>query len=199
MRKLIFIFGPSGSGKDTLLKQIILDLDFEFPPSLTTREKRPNEKQGVYKFISKKQFEELIAKNDFIEYDSHFGNYYGTAKSVIFEALKKNDAIKQIDMNGIIKLKNKSDFNSKNNILSFNGLSVKVYFVAILTPDIELTIKMLKNREGSNLDESRIKSIRKEYEFAKKNADFIVFNEFNKIKESAQKLKEVLYEIKNNS
>ena len=102
--QLIIIIGPSGSGKDTILNLIKYDTDFCFPPTLTTRQIREGEKSGIYNFISKQEFEELINNNAFIEYDSHFGDYYGTSKKLVLDALKHKIAVKQSDINGFKKI-----------------------------------------------------------------------------------------------
>jgi guanylate kinase len=84
--KLIIIAAPSGSGKTTIVKELLLeDLNLGFSISSTTRTKRKNEIDGKdYHFISVADFKEKIQNNDFIEWEEVYKNvYYGTAKSEI--------------------------------------------------------------------------------------------------------------------
>lgn len=106
---LILISGVSGSGKDTIIKRMLKkDLNLEYFPSFTTREKRPHEENGVdYYFVDEEKFKEMIEKSEFFEYSIHHNNYYGTARSVIEDSLKKGKRlIKDIDVNGATTLKN---------------------------------------------------------------------------------------------
>lgn len=115
---LVLISGVSGSGKNTVIKKIIeKDLGLKFFPSITTREKRPNEIDGVnYFYVSKKKFKEMIEDNMFFEYSMHHNNYYGTARYIIEDALKNGERlIKDIDVNGATTLKN---LFSKENIIT---------------------------------------------------------------------------------
>ena len=85
--KLIIIAAPSGSGKTTIVKELLSidDLNLGFSISSTTRAKRKNEIDGKdYNFISVADFKEKIQNNDFIEWEEVYKNvYYGTEKSEI--------------------------------------------------------------------------------------------------------------------
>ena len=80
--KLFVISGASGVGKGTVLgKMMEKRQDLRFSVSATTRAPRPNERDGVhYYFITKAQFEQMIAGDEFLEYDNHAENYYGTPR-----------------------------------------------------------------------------------------------------------------------
>ena len=82
---LMAISGPSGVGKGTLVKTLIKRrADVVESVSCTTREPRAGEIHGrEYFFISKEEFLRRIEESDFLEYDEHFGNYYGTPKSFV--------------------------------------------------------------------------------------------------------------------
>ena len=78
--KLIVISGASGVGKGTVLG-IMMEKrkDLSFSVSATTRPPRPGEIDGVhYYFITREKFEAMIAAGEFLEYDAHAANYYGT-------------------------------------------------------------------------------------------------------------------------
>ena len=100
--KLFVISGASGVGKSTVLKRVMEQRnDLTFSVSATTRPPRPNEVDGVhYYFVTRETFEDMIQKGEFLEYDEHFGNYYGTPKSFVAETLKTKSVIMEIDVVG---------------------------------------------------------------------------------------------------
>ena len=107
---LFIISAPSGSGKTTLvdaLRQYVPNLDFSI--SYTTRLPRGSEQQGrEYHFISRAGFEEMIGRGEFLEYAEVFGNYYGTAKSVLDDAARRgHDVLLDIDVQGERQVKRK--------------------------------------------------------------------------------------------
>ncbi|MBC7195475.1 MAG: guanylate kinase, partial [Caldisericia bacterium] len=92
---LIVISGPSGSGKGTIIKEVMeRNKDLIYSVSYTTRPKRAGEVDGKdYFFISNKKFEKLIKKNFFIEWARVYNYYYGTSKDFVIENLKKGKDI----------------------------------------------------------------------------------------------------------
>jgi guanylate kinase len=111
MSGIIYIISaPSGSGKSTLvngLRKFVPGLEFSI--SYTTRAPRGSEQNGnEYYFIDRRQFEEMIQRNEFLEYADVFGKYYGTAKSVLEQAARPgNDVILDIDVQGERQVKQK--------------------------------------------------------------------------------------------
>ena len=85
---LVILSGPSGSGKDTILRELrLLDPDIRESVSATTRSPRQNETDGLnYHFLSEEEFAEKIKNGEFIEYVKYNNHYYGTLKSEV-EAL----------------------------------------------------------------------------------------------------------------
>ncbi len=107
---LYIISAPSGSGKTTLvneLRQYVPHL--EFSVSFTTRPPRGSEQDGrEYHFITRGEFENMIDRDEFLEYAQVFGNYYGTAKSVLQQAKERgNDVLLDIDVQGERQVKQK--------------------------------------------------------------------------------------------
>ena len=100
--KLFVISGASGVGKSTVLSAVMKErTDLSFSVSATTREPRPGEQDGVhYYFISKEQFEAMIAQDAFLEYDNHNKNYYGTPIAQLEEKLEKGHVILDIEPAG---------------------------------------------------------------------------------------------------
>jgi guanylate kinase len=110
MTTVYIISAPSGSGKSTLVdkaRAIVPGLDFSI--SYTTRLPRGNEKNGQeYFFVSREEFQEMIRREEFLEYADVFGNYYGTAKSVLRQAeARGKDLLLDIDVQGAAQIKRK--------------------------------------------------------------------------------------------
>jgi guanylate kinase len=100
---ILVLSGPSGAGKSSLLKGIMGDIgDFYFSISTTSRKARENEKDGVeYFFVDKKTFKQEIKDQQFLEYASVHGNYYGTSLKPVYKALKEGKlVIFDIDVQG---------------------------------------------------------------------------------------------------
>ena len=99
---LVILSGVSGSGKDTIKKEIVKRMDnVKTIPSLTTRPPRENDVPGeTYIFISKEDFEDKIKNNEIYEYDIHHNHYYGTYKKILSDKAQTGIIIKDIDVNG---------------------------------------------------------------------------------------------------
>lgn len=94
-KNLIVISGPSGCGKDTVVKYILSHDDrFALSVSATTRAKRPYEVDGVdYIFLSTAEFISKISKGEFLEHTLYCDNYYGTLKSQIEDKVKSGKVV----------------------------------------------------------------------------------------------------------
>jgi len=108
MTTVYIISAPSGSGKSTLVekaRQIVPALDFSI--SYTTRSPRGNEQNGrEYFFVPREQFQEMVRRDEFLEYADVFGNYYGTAKNVLHQAEERGkDLLLDIDVQGAEQIK----------------------------------------------------------------------------------------------
>ncbi|MBI96310.1 guanylate kinase [bacterium] len=102
--KLFAIIGPSGAGKGTVIKEIKkLFPTIKYPISFTTRKKREGEIEGeVYHFISQEKFQEMIDKNEFLEYQKiHNNAYYGSSKKEIIDNLDKFNLLREFDIQGV--------------------------------------------------------------------------------------------------
>lgn len=108
---LIVLSGFSGSGKGTIMKELMKKYSDRYALSIsaTTRQPRPGETDGVeYFFKTKEQFEEMIAQDKLIEYARYVENYYGTPKSYVEEQLASGkDVILEIEIQGALKVKEK--------------------------------------------------------------------------------------------
>lgn len=105
---LIVVSGFAGSGKGTLMKEIMEQYDnYALSISATTRSPRGTEVDGKeYFFKTKEEFEKMIAQGELIEYANYVGNYYGTPKSYVEEQLAAGkDVILEIEIQGALKVK----------------------------------------------------------------------------------------------
>ena len=105
--KLFVISGASGVGKSTVLKRVMEQRkDLVFSVSATTRAPRNGEVDGVhYYFVSRPQFEEMIARNEFLEYDEHHETYYGTPTKQVEEKQEHGNVILDIEPNGAFNVR----------------------------------------------------------------------------------------------
>lgn len=107
---LIVVSGFSGSGKGTIMKEMMRQYDnYALSISATTRNPRPGEEDGrEYFFKTVEEFEKMIAKDELIEYARYVDNYYGTPRAYVEEQLDAGkDVILEIEIQGALKVKEK--------------------------------------------------------------------------------------------
>jgi guanylate kinase len=107
---MLVLSSPSGAGKTTLSRQLLdNDKQIQLSVSCTTRQKRPGERDGVdYRFVDTATFRGMIERKEFLEYAEVFGNYYGTPKAPVDEALAGGrDVLFDIDWQGTQQLRDK--------------------------------------------------------------------------------------------
>ena len=105
---LIVVSGFAGSGKGTIMKEIMNQHDnYALSISATTRKPRGTEVDGKeYFFKTTEEFEKMIAQGELIEYANYVGNYYGTPKAYVEEQLANGkDVILEIEIQGALKVK----------------------------------------------------------------------------------------------
>ena len=106
--KFIIVSGPSGVGKGTICDRLIKELDAWYSVSMTTRNIRDGEVDGInYYFISKEEFRKRIDEGKLLEYNIYNDNYYGTPKDKVLEKLEEGkNVFLEIDVNGARNIKN---------------------------------------------------------------------------------------------
>jgi len=110
MSQVFIISAPSGSGKSTLVKSLLeREPGLIFSVSYTTRAPRGQEQEGrEYHFVSREQFERMIAAGEFIEWARVFEDYYGTHRRYVDQGLAEGrDVVLDIDVQGARQLKEK--------------------------------------------------------------------------------------------
>ncbi len=163
---LITVSGPSGSGKGTVLGELINKRDdVKISVSMTTRQKRCGEIDGTsYYFVDRDYFEKKIASNGMLEYAEYAGNYYGTPKEPVDEMLKAGKAvILEIDVQGADKIKQ---------------LYPNVIRIFIMPPSVSVLERRLRGRntEDEETINHRLVIARGEMKMASAY-DFIVVND----------------------
>ncbi len=132
---LIVISAPSGSGKGTVINELLKN-DSEhrwLSVSTTSRPIRTNDVPGVtYNFVTKEEFEKKIEEGYFLEYTNYVGNYYGTPKEFISDKLSKGiDVILEVEIEGASNIKK---------------LIPEAIFIFIMPPSLKEMVRRLKKR-----------------------------------------------------
>ncbi len=176
--KFIVISGPSGVGKGTICKKIISDLELEYSVSMTTRQKRDGEIDGInYYFTTKEDFEKRIKNDEFIEYAIYNDNYYGTLKKEVIDKINMGkNIICEIEVQGAKQIKK---------------LFPEALLIFIMPPSIEELRNRLINRHTNDLEdvERRIKIAKEENKY-KDIYDYIVIND--DLEKATNKVKEII-------
>lgn len=162
---LMAVSGPAGVGKGTIVKTIIAKRDDVVESvSCTTRKPRAGEIDGKhYFFISKEEFLRRIEEKDFLEYDEHFGNYYGTPRSFVEETLKTKSVILEIDVVGSLNVKKEFP---------------ELVLVMIAPPSVEELKRRLIGRGSEDEESLKTRLARLDYELAQRDKyDYYIVND----------------------
>jgi guanylate kinase len=179
MTTAFIISAPSGSGKSTLVNEVrplIPGLDFSV--SYTTRKPRGKEKdRREYGFVSRAEFEEMIRRNEFLEYADVFGNYYGTAWRVLEEAQRNGrDLLLDIDVQGAEQVKQKIPE------------AVRIFIMPPNRQELEKRLR-LRSQDAEEVIQLRLVTASREIENYSKY-DYILVND--RLDESTEALKAIL-------
>lgn len=105
---LIVLSGPSGVGKDAVLTRMKASgCHLEYITTVTTRQQRPKERDNIdYHFVSTERFQEMIARDELLEWANVYGDWYGVPRQPVKQALEKGqDAIIKVDVQGAATIK----------------------------------------------------------------------------------------------
>ncbi len=164
--RVFVVAGPSGAGKDTLIKEVLKDLDAHLSVSATTRKPRSGEVDGRdYRFLSDEEFDRLVATGQFLEHKEVFGRRYGTLRSEVEEVTGSGrDVILEIDVQGALDVK---------------STIPDATLVFIMPPSLEELEARLRGREADDEREiiTRTGIAPEEIEVGKREFDEIIVND----------------------
>lgn len=162
---LMAVSGPAGVGKGTIVKTIINRReDVVESVSCTTRLPREGEIDGKhYFFITKEEFLRRIEEKDFLEYDEHFGNYYGTPRSFVEKTLETKSVILEIDVVGALNVKK---------------VFPECVLVMIAPPSVEELKRRLIGRGSEDEESLKTRLARLDFELGQKDKyDYFIVND----------------------
>ena len=163
---LFILSGPSGVGKGTVRKRLFEEqTELQYSISMTTREMRSGESEGIdYFYKSKEDFEQMIEEDQLLEYAKYVNNYYGTPRNYVEETLAKGkDVFLEIEVQGALQVKENFP----------QGV-----FIFLFPPSLEELKNRIVNRgtESQELVVNRLKEARKEIEMMHAY-DYVVVND----------------------
>ena len=178
--KLFIVSGASGVGKSTVLSRVMAERDdLRFSVSATTRTPRPGEVEGQsYYFVTKEKFLEMIDRNEFVEYDAHMDNYYGTPEAQLNEKLLTGSVILDIEPNGAFNVrKRRSD----------------ATLIFIAPPSTEELLRRLVSRGDTSPEQVKIRQDRAQWEMEQSSQyDYVVIND--QVETCADKILKIIAE-----
>jgi guanylate kinase len=179
-RGLVFVISaPSGTGKTTLVKEVIQQLPgLQFSVSFTTRLPRPNEREGEdYHFVSHAVFQRMVEKNEFLEWAEVLGNRYGTPRPDLKKLESEEiDLILDVDTQGAKKAMKEID---------------QPILIYLLPPSLKVLRERLLNRGVDSLEmvKFRLSNARKDIEEAYWY-HYVIVND--RIGDAIEKLKSII-------
>jgi guanylate kinase len=165
-KRLIVLSAPSGAGKTTVARHLLrLFPMLRFSVSATTRPMREGEEHGRdYFFLTRDDFKHRIEHADLIEYEEIFGNYYGTLKSIVQEAITRGDFLLfDVDVKGAVALRK-----------AFPDDSLLIF---VAPPDMQTLADRLRNRHTETDEQITLRLSRAEMEMGhQKEFDHVLRN-----------------------
>ena len=163
--KLVVISGASGVGKGTVLGIMMKKRkDLSFSVSATTRPPRPGEVDGVhYYFVTREKFEEMIRNGEFLEYDAHAANYYGTPRAQAEEKQTHGPVLLDIEPAGAKQVRERVP---------------DALLIFIMPPSLEELERRLRGRGDTSEEQIRMRMERAIWEMEQRSwYDHVVVND----------------------
>lgn len=164
--KTFIICGPSGVGKGTVVSRLMeADPTLYFSVSATTRAPRAGEADGVhYHFLTRERFQEWIDAGDFLEHAQFVGNFYGTPRRYVDEAMDQGrDVLLDIEIQGAEQIHRK------------RPEAVRIYIAPPSWEELERRLTGRGTEDGEKI-RSRLARGREEFAAAR-DFDYLVIND----------------------
>jgi guanylate kinase len=180
---LVIISGPSGVGKDTIidaLKRRHHDPEYHYVTTCTTRAMRAGEVDGFdYHFLEPETFAALRAEGEFLEANEVHGNWYGTPRRQVREALADGrDVILKIDVQGAQVVKEKVP---------------GALLIFLIPPSLEDLFQRLRSRATETVDELELRQRNAAIELARQeDYDYVVTNETGQVERVAARIDAII-------
>ncbi len=179
---LLFVLSaPSGTGKDTVINALKQQgIDVYVVPSVTTRAPRPGESEGnPYHFVSKEKFEEMIARNELLEYANVHGNWYGQPRQPIRDNLcAGRDVLLKIDVQGAAAVR---------------GKVPEAIFIFLVPSSLEELALRLKNRQTETEAERKRRLEDAHKELAQQDwYDYVIVNRQGNVQAAVDQLRAII-------
>lgn len=180
---LVVISGFSGSGKGTMMKELVSNYEgYALSISATTRKPREGEEDGrEYFFKTEKEFKKMISEDAFLEHACYVGNYYGTPKAYVEKMLNEGkNVLLEIEIQGALNIKKQMP---------------DAALIFILPPSAEELKRRLIGRGTESMDviEARLNRAKEEAEGIE-NYDYVIVND--KLDESVAALDNLITGLK---
>lgn len=178
---LIILSGPSGAGKDAVLRRMKeLDFPLKYITTLTTRPRRPAEKDKVdYHFVTVKKFQEMLASNGLLEWAQVYGNWYGVPKNDVKRALDSGqDTIIKVDVQGATTIKK---------------ILPQAVFIFLTPPSMDDILVRLKQRQTESSSDLAVRLKTAENEIKQLHLfDYVVINHWDEIDRAVSDIKAII-------
>ncbi len=179
---LLFVLSaPSGTGKDTVINTARAQgMDLFVVPSITTRQPRPGESEGnPYNFVNKETFEELVGKDELLEFANVHGNWYGQPRQPIRDNLHAGrDVLLKIDVKGAATVRKKVP---------------QAIFIFLVPESMEELADRLVNRNTETKEELQRRLEDASIELAQRDwYDYVITNRQGQAAEAAEKLRAII-------
>ncbi|MEO7665108.1 MAG: guanylate kinase [Candidatus Limnocylindrales bacterium] len=180
---LVIVSGPSGVGKDSVIEAIRREPrvpDYHYVVTCTTRPRRAYEVDGVhYRFCTPREFQRLRADGELLEANEVHGNWYGTPRGVVRDALRQgHDVILKIDVQGAATVKQTVP---------------EALLIFLVPPSLEDLFGRLQSRATESADELDIRQRNAALELARQDDyDHVVVNETDQIDRTARRIHQII-------
>ena len=177
---LIVVSGPAGSGKGTVLSDLIKDENYKYSVSATTRAPRPGEVDGVnYHFLTRESFEARIARGEMLEWTEYCGNYYGTPK-------KEAEAVLASGCNLLLEIEVEGACNVKREY-------PQAVTIMLLPPSFAVQEARLRGRGTETEEKILARLAQTKNELARVQAyDYVVYNHDGMAAETAEDIRAIV-------